>query len=111
MLCTRVIKTFSLSFDDSVLTCAERLDQGEIALLNHATDFLYFRIDILSYHRFFVANLADAMILIGFLLVVVTPTYQKIVVSTGNYGKLRKAPLRLIQRHRTEHEYHEYVEI
>ena len=56
-------------------------NQGEIALLNHATDFLYIRIDILSYHRFFIANLADAMILIGFLLVVVTPAYQKFVAS------------------------------
>ncbi len=56
-------------------------NEGEIALLNHATDFLYFRVDILSYHRFFIANLADAMILIGFLLVIVTPTYQKIVAE------------------------------
>ncbi len=56
-------------------------NQGEIALVNHATDFLYFRVDIFSYHRFFITNLADAMILIGFILVIVTPTYQKIVAA------------------------------
>jgi len=56
-------------------------NEGEIALLNHATDFLYFRVDVLSYHRFFIANLADAMIAIGFLLVLVTPAYQKIVTE------------------------------
>ena len=56
-------------------------NEGEIALLNHATDFLYFRVDILSYHRFFIANLADAMILTGFLLVIATPTYQKVVAE------------------------------
>ncbi len=65
-------------------------NQGEIALLNHATDFLYIRIDILSYHRFFIANLADAMILLGFLLVIVTPTYQKFVASAE--AKQRATP-------------------
>ena len=63
-------------------------NEGEIALLNHATDFLYFRVDVLSYHRFFIANLADAMILIGFILVIVTPTYQKIVAEIeGSPGR------------------------
>jgi len=56
-------------------------NEGEIALLNHATDFLYFRVDIFSYHRFFIANLADAMILVGFLLVIVTPAYQQFVAT------------------------------
>jgi len=56
-------------------------NEGEIALLDHATDFLYFRVDIFSYHRFFIANLADTMILVGFLLVIVAPAYQKFVAS------------------------------
>ena len=56
-------------------------NEGEIALLNHATDFLYVKFSIFSYHRFFIANLADAMIAIGFILVIVTPTYQKIIAS------------------------------
>jgi lipoprotein signal peptidase len=57
-------------------------NEGEIALLNHATDFLYVKFSIFAYHRFFIANLADAMIAIGFILVVVTPTYQKIIAAT-----------------------------
>ena len=57
-------------------------NEGEIALLNHATDFLYVKFSIFSYHRFFIANLADAMISIGFILVIVTPTYQKIIAAT-----------------------------
>ena len=61
-------------------------NQGEIALLNHATDFLYFRVDIFSYHRFFIANLADTMILVGFLLVIVTPAYQKFVAALAIAG-------------------------
>jgi hypothetical protein len=61
-------------------------NEGEIALLNHATDFLYFRVDIFSYHRFFIANLADTMILVGFLLVIVTPTYQKSVAALATAG-------------------------
>ena len=56
-------------------------NQGEIALLNHVTDFLYFRVDIFSYHQFLFTNLADVMILLGFLLVIVTPTYQKFVAA------------------------------
>ena len=56
-------------------------NQGEIALLNHVTDFLYFRVDIFSYHQFLITNLADAMIAIGFILVIVTPTYQKFVAA------------------------------
>ena len=57
-------------------------NEGEIALLNHATDFLYVKFSIFSYHRFIIANLADAMIAIGFILVVVTPAYQKIIAAT-----------------------------
>ena len=56
-------------------------NEGEIALLGHATDFLYIRFVIFSYHQFFIANLADIMIFIGFILVIVTPTYQKFVAE------------------------------
>ena len=56
-------------------------NEGEIALFGHATDFLYVRFSTFSYHRFFIANLADAMILIGFILVIVTPAYQKVVAE------------------------------
>ena len=65
-------------------------NQGEIALFNHASDFLYVRFSIFSYHRFFITNLADAMILIGFLLVIATPTYQKIMAE----NEAMKPPIR-----------------
>ena len=56
-------------------------NEGEVALFSHATDFLYVRFSIFSYHRFIISNLADVMIAVGFILVIVTPTYQKIVAS------------------------------
>ena len=56
-------------------------NEGEVALFSHATDFLYVRFSIFSYHQFIISNLADVMIAVGFILVFVTPTYQKIVAS------------------------------
>ena len=47
-------------------------NEGEIALFGHATDYLLIR-------PIGIANLADGMVLVGFILVLLTSAYQKVL--------------------------------
>ena len=47
-------------------------NEGEIAWFGHATDILFIR-------PIGVANLADGMVLVGFILVLLTSTYKKVI--------------------------------
>ena len=52
-------------------------NEGENALFGHATDFLFIQ-------SVGIANLADGMVLIGFILVLLTSTYQKLISHPTN---------------------------
>ena len=54
---------------------------GELAIFGHATDFLFIRVTVFSDRGFVIANFADVMLLIGIILIFITPTYQKIVAA------------------------------
>jgi len=54
-------------------------NEGEIALFGHATDFLLIR-------PIGIANLADGMVLAGFILVLLASTYQKLVSNPKEQG-------------------------
>ena len=51
-------------------------NQGEIALFGHATDFIFIRYSP-SGGRIAIANLADVMLLVGFLLLLIGSWYQR----------------------------------
>ena len=52
-------------------------NQGEIAMLNHSTDFIFLRLNDTS-SRIAVANIADVMLLFGFLIFLLgDPIYRK----------------------------------
>ena len=54
-------------------------NEGEIALFGHASDFLLIR-------PIGIANLADGMVLAGFILVLLASTYQKLVSNPKEQG-------------------------
>ena len=56
-------------------------NKGELILFGHVTDFLFIRVSIFSDKGFVIANFADVMLLIGVILLLITPVYQKIVAA------------------------------
>lgn len=71
-------------------------NQGEVALFGHATDFLLIRYSSSS-DIGGVANFADVMLVIGFVLILLTATYQRVMVAIDtnrgpiNNGEMSKA--------------------
>ena len=64
-----------------LIVAAAISNSGELALFGHATDFLFIRVSALSDNGFVIANFADVMLVIGIILIFVTPTYEKVLAA------------------------------
>lgn len=56
-------------------------NKGELAIFGHATDFLFIRVSAFSDNGFVIANFADVMLVVGMVLIFVTPTYEKVLAA------------------------------